>query len=237
MRFDEIAAPPSAGHWLGTDAQGRDLLVRVLLGGRLALGIAALTTLLAVAIGVLYGAVAAYAGGLVDAVMMRAVDALHAVPTAALALVTMAALDSRRLALLVLLLAATSWLTLARVVRAQVRGLRHADFVTAAHALGASPARVLWRHLLPNTLGVVAVYAAAALPQLLLAEAFLSFLGLGVQPPRASLGTLVVEGAAQLVVAPWMLAGPALFMAALVLAMILIGDGLRDAADSQKPLR
>jgi oligopeptide transport system permease protein len=233
LRYDEIAAPPSAAHWLGTDAQGRDLLMRVMIGGRVALGIAAITTALAVLLGVAYGAIAAYAGGVVDALMMRVVDALHGVPVAALALVTMAALDSRRLLLLVALLAATSWLTLARVVRAHVRGLRRRDFVTAAHALGASPARILVRHLLPNTSGLVIVYAAAALPQLLLAEAFLSFLGLGVQPPLASLGTLVVEGTAQLVVAPWMLAGPGLVMAALVLALILVGDGLRDAADSQ----
>jgi oligopeptide transport system permease protein len=219
---------------MGTDAQGRDLLVRVLIGGRIALGIAAISTALAVGLGALYGALAAYAGGGVDAVMMRLVDALYGVPTAALVIVVMATFDSRSLLLLVALLAATSWLSLARVVRAHVRGLRQRDFVLAAHALGASPARILLRHLLPNTAGLVIVYAAAALPQLLVAEAFLSFLGLGVQAPLASLGTLVVEGTAQLLVAPWMLLGPGLVLAALVLALLLLGDGLRDAVDSQQ---
>jgi oligopeptide transport system permease protein len=206
----------------------------VLIGGRLALGIAALCTGLAVTFGAIYGALAAYAGGLVDAAMMRAVDALYGVPIAALVIVAMATLDTRSLLLLVALLAATSWLSLARVVRAQVRGLLQRDFVLAAHALGASPLRILARHLLPNTFGLVIVYAAAALPQLLVAEAFLSFLGLGVQAPLASLGTLVVEGTAQLLVAPWMLLGPGLVLAALVLALLLLGDGLRDAVDSQQ---
>jgi oligopeptide transport system permease protein len=234
MRVDRIAEGPSAAHWMGTDAQGRDLLVRVLIGGRIALGIAAISTALAVGIGALYGAIAAYAGGVVDSVMMRIVDALYGVPTAALVIVVMATFDSRRLLLLIALLAATSWLSLARVVRAHVRGLRQRDFVLAAHALGASPARILLRHLLPNTAGLVIVYAAAALPQLLVAEAFLSFLGLGVQAPLASLGTLVVEGTAQLLMAPWMLLGPGLVLAALVLALLLLGDGVRDAVDSQQ---
>lgn len=233
MRVDQIALPPSSSHWLGTDAQGRDLLVRVLLGGRVALATAAAATALAVLLGALVGAGSALAGGAVDAVLMRAVDALYAVPTAALVLVTMAVLDSRSLALLVALLAATSWMSLARVVRAHTRGLLARDFITAARALGASPARVLWRHLLPNSAGLLAVYAAAALPQLLVAEAFLSFLGLGVQAPRASLGTLVVEGSAQLLVAPWILVGPALLLAALILALLSLGDRVRDAVDSQ----
>jgi oligopeptide transport system permease protein len=231
MRYDAIAAPPSSAHWFGTDAQGRDLLVRVMLGGRIALALAAAATAIAVLVGVSYGALAAQAGGRVDAAMMRLVDALHALPVTALVLVVMALASSRRLWLLVALLAAISWLSLARVVRAHVRGLRQRGFVEAARALGASPARILLRHLAPNTAGLVAVYAALALPQVLLAEAFLSFLGLGVPPPQASLGTLLTEGTAQLVVAPWMLLAPGALMAALVLSLSLLGDGLRDAFD------
>lgn len=233
LRAADIALPPSLSHPLGTDAQGRDLLVRVLLGGRLALLVAAATTALAVVIGTLYGALAAMAPRLVDAILMRAADGLYAVPTAALVLVIMAALDARSLAWLVVLLAATSWMSLARVVRAHVRGLLVRDFVLAARALGAPPARLLSHHLLPNTAGLVAVYAAAALPQLLVAEAFLSFLGLGVQAPRASLGSLLVEGSAHVLVAPWILAGPALLLAALVSALLSLGDRVRDAVDSQ----
>lgn len=234
MRFEDLAAPPSSAHWLGTDAQGRDLLVRVMLGGRLALGISALATALAVVVGTSYGAVAAYAGGRLDAIMMRIVDALYGLPTYALILVVMAVVDSRRLALLVVLLAAVSWLTLARVVRAHVRGLRQRGFVEAARALGASPSRIFLHHLLPNTFGLVAIYATLALPQLLLAEAFLSFLGLGVPPPAASLGTLVTEGTAQLLVAPWVLWGPGLVMVALVVALTWIGEGLASVADRSR---
>ncbi len=231
MRYDAIAAPPSSSHWFGTDAQGRDLLVRTMVGGRIALLIAAAATALAVVLGVTYGAVAAYAGGLADAAMMRIVDALTSLPAAALVLVVMSVVDSRRLLLLVALLAAISWLSLARVVRAHVRGLRQRGFVEAARGLGASPARILLLHLAPNTFGLVAVYAALALPQVLLVEAFLGFLGLGVPAPLASLGTLVTEGTAQLVVAPWLLAFPGALLAALVLALGLLGDGLRDAFD------
>jgi oligopeptide transport system permease protein len=231
MRHDQIAAPPSAAHWFGTDQQGRELLVRVMLGGRVALALAAASCALTVVFGTAYGALAAYAGGLVDAAMMRAVDALYALPTAALVLVVMATFDARGTPVLVALLAAISWMSIARVVRAHVRGLRQQGFIEAARALGATSARVVWRHLVPNTAGLVAVYATLALPQLLFAEAFLSFLGLGVQPPLASLGTLVTEGTAQLLMAPWMLAFPGLFMAALVLALLAIGDGLRDLVD------
>ncbi|MEZ4361226.1 MAG: ABC transporter permease [Kofleriaceae bacterium] len=229
MRFELGSAPPSRAHWFGTDPQGRDLLVRVMLGGRVALAVAAITTVLAVGVGVAFGAVAAYAGGVVDYAMMRLVDALYGLPTVALVIVVMALRDSRSLSLLVAILAAVSWLTLARVVRAQVRSLRDREFVEAARGLGASAPRVVLRHILPNLAGLVVVYATLALPQVMLAEAFLSFLGLGVQAPLASLGTLVTEGSAQILVAPWMLACPGLLMAALVWTLNFLGDGLRDA--------
>ena len=229
MNFELGGAPPSWQHWFGTDPQGRDLMVRVMVGGRIALAVAALTTGIAVVIGVLWGTVAAYAGGAMDFIMMRIVDALYGLPTVALVIVAMAALGSRSLALLFAVLAAISWLSLARVVRAQVRGLRERPFVEAARVLGASPARIALRHIVPNTAGIVIVYATLALPHVMLAEAFLSFLGLGVQAPLASLGTLVTEGSAQLLVYPWLLAFPGLLMAALVLSLNFLGDGLRDA--------
>lgn len=221
--------PPSWRHWLGTDLQGRDLMVRVMLGGRVALGVAAVTTAIAVAIGVTWGSIAAYAGGAIDFAMMRVVDALYGLPTVALVIVVMAMVGSRSVVLLFAVLAAISWLSLARVVRAHVRGLRAQPFLEAARGLGASPARVLWRHVVPNAVGLVVVYATLAVPHVIVAEAFLSFLGLGVQAPRASLGTLVTEGTAQLLVFPWLLVGPGALMAALVLSLSFLGDGLRDA--------
>jgi oligopeptide transport system permease protein len=233
MRYDLGATSPSRAHWLGTDTQGRDMLVRVMLGGRIAIAVALLTTAIAVLIGVGVGAVAAYAGGSIDHVMMRAVDALYGLPIAALVIVVMAVLHTRSLIALVAVMAALSWFTLARIVRAQVRSLRHREFVDAARALGASPARILFRHIVPNTIGVVVVYATLALPQVMLAESFLSFLGLGVQAPLASLGTLVTEGSSHILVYPWLLLGPALVMALLVLTLTFMGDRLHDALDLQ----
>ena len=225
------AAPPSLRHWLGTDVLGRDLLVRTLEGGRITLAVGLTGAAVALVIGVLYGATAAYAGGLVDDAMMRVVDVLYALPAIVFVIVLMAVLGSRSLLLLFALLGAVSWLTLARIVRTQVRSLAGADFVVAARALGASPARVLLRHIVPMTLGPVIVYATLAIPAVMLQEAFLSFLGLGVQAPRASLGTLIAEGAQQIVVYPWLLAGPAALMVVTVLALSFLGDALRDALD------
>lgn len=226
--------PPSWRHWFGTDLQGRDLLVRVMVGGRIALTVAAITTGIAVMIGVLWGSLAAYAGGALDFAMMRVVDALYGLPTVALVIVVIAATGSRSLVLLFAVLAGISWLTLARIVRARVRTLAREPFIDAARALGASPARILLRHLVPNTYGVVAVYATLALPHVVLAESFLSFLGLGVQAPLASLGTLVAEGSAQLLAFPWLLAFPGAMMAALVLALSFLGDGLRDVVAGRR---
>lgn len=228
------SAPPSWRHWFGTDLQGRDLLMRVMIGGRLALTVAVVTTAIAVVIGVLWGALAAYVGGVVDFAMMRVVDALYGLPTVALVIVVMAATGSRSLVLLFAVLAGISWLTLARIVRAAARTLAREPFIDAARALGASPARILLRHLVPNTYGVVVVYATLALPHVVLAESFLSFLGLGVQAPLASLGTLVAEGGAQLLAYPWLLAFPGAMMAALVLSLSFLGDGLRDVVAGRR---
>lgn len=227
------ATPPSWSHWFGTDTLGRDMLVRTMIGGRIALLVAVVTTAIALAIGVTWGATAAYAGGRVDAVMMRTVDALYGFPTVVLIIVVMSVLGTKSLVALFALIGAISWLTMARITRGQVLSLRHREFVEAARALGAPPSRILFRHILPNALGPIIVYATLALPQVMLTEAFLSFLGLGVQAPLASWGTLVTEGSSQIVIYPWLLACPGGVMAITVMALNFIGDGLRDALDPQ----
>ena len=225
------ATPPSGAHWLGTDTLGRDMLVRVMIGGRIALLVALVTTSVALVIGVGYGALAAYAGGLVDEVMMRVVDALYGFPTVVFIIVVMSVLGTRSLVALFALIGGISWLTMARIVRGQVLGLARREFVEAARASGASPARIVLRHVLPNAAGPVIVYATLALPQVMLTEAFLSFLGLGVQAPLASWGTLVTEGSSQILVYPWLLIGPGVTMALAILCLNFVGDGLRDALD------
>ena len=225
------ATPPSSAHWFGTDTLGRDLLVRVLIGGRIAISVAVVAAAIAVVIGVGYGAIAAYAGGAIDNAMMRVVDALYGFPTLVLVIVVMAVTGVRSLLALFALIGAISWLTMARITRGQVLALRRREFVEAARALGASPGRILVRHILPNAAGPIVVYATLALPQVMLTEAFLSFLGLGVQAPLASWGTLVTEGSSQIVVYPWLLVFPAVVMGAAILALNFVGDGIRDALD------
>lgn len=227
------AAPPSAQHWLGTDMLGRDLLVRVLIGGRIALVVAVVATAVALVIGVAYGAAAAYAGGWIDDAMMRVVDVMYGIPTVAFVVVVMAVLGTRSLGTLFALIGAISWLTMARIVRGQVRVLRDGELVAAARAIGASPVRIVVRHILPNTAGPVIVYATLALPNVMLTEAFLSYLGLGVQAPLASWGTLVTEGSSQLLAYPWMLLGPGIAMAVTVTVLNFLGDGVRDALDAR----
>jgi oligopeptide transport system permease protein len=225
------ATPPSARHWLGTDTLGRDLLVRVMIGGRIALGVALVATVIAVIVGVAWGATAAYAGGRIDDAMMRVVDALYAFPTVVLVIVVMAVTQTRSLLALFALIGGISWLTVARITRGQILLLLRRELMDAARAVGAGPARLVLRHLLPNAAGPVIVYATLALPQVMLTEALLSFLGLGVAAPLASWGTLVTEGSTQIVVYPWLLVGPSAAMAITVLALNFLGDGLRDAID------
>ena len=227
------ATPPGAAHWFGTDTLGRDMLVRVMIGGRIAILVALVTTAIAVVIGVTYGGIAAYAGGAVDGVMMRIVDGLYGFPTLVLVIVVMAVTGTHSLVALFALIGAISWLTMARITRGQVLALRRREFVEAARALGVPPGRILARHVLPNAAGPVIVYATLALPQVMLTEALLSFLGLGVQAPLASWGTLVTEGSSQIVVYPWLLVFPALAMGVAILALNFVGDGLRDAVDPQ----
>lgn len=225
------AAPPTGAHWFGTDTLGRDMLVRVMIGGRIAILVALVTTVIAVAIGVTYGAIAAFAGGQIDNLMMRVVDALYGFPAVVFLIVVMAVTGTRSLVALFALIGAISWLTMARITRGQVLALRQSEFALAARALGVPPGRILARHVLPNAAGPVIVYATLALPQVMITEAFLSFLGLGVQAPLASWGTLVTEGSSQVVVYPWLLVFPGVVMAITILSLNFMGDGVRDALD------
>ncbi len=238
--FDELdwsALARSPGfdgsHWLGTDRLGRDLLVRTLYGTRISLLIALLATGVSVAIGVTWGAVAGYAGGRLDGLMMRFVDVLYSLPYIFFVIV-LTVLFGRSLVLLFIAIGAVGWLTMARIVRGQTLGLRRKEFIEAAVASGASTARILFRHVVPNVMGPVVVYASLIIPQMILFESFLSFLGLGVQEPLASLGSLVAEGAAEMESASWMLIVPAAMLVTLLMSFNFLGDGLRDALDPKE---
>jgi oligopeptide transport system permease protein len=222
--------PPSWKHPFGTDFYGRDLLVRVLSGGRVSLSVGLLAAVVAATIGTVYGAVSSYAGGLVDAVMMRAVDILYALPYMFLVIILVTMLG-KSLLLVFLALGAVGWLLTARIVRGQVMSLKEQDFVLAARSLGTSGREIVFRHLIPNTLGPVIVTFTLTVPSMILQEAFLSFLGLGVQAPRASLGALINDGANQMLVFWWTLAFPGGVMALMLFALNFLGDGIRDALD------
>ncbi len=224
------ASAPSAAHWLGTDELGRDLLTRVLYGARVSLAVGAAATAVSLTIGVAYGAIAGYAGGRVDQAMMRVVDVLYGLPFIIFVIILMV-LVGRSLVNLFLALGAVEWLTLARITRGQVLALKTRPFVEGARALGASPRRLLLRHLLPNGIAPIVVYATLKVPDVMLDEAFLSFLGLGVQPPMASWGSLAAEGAVAMEAYPWLLLFPGLALAGTLLALNFLGDGLRDVLD------
>ena len=222
--------PPSWKHPFGTDFYGRDLLVRVLSGGRVSLTVGLLAALVAATIGTVYGAVASYAGGLVDTVMMRAVDILYALPYMFLVIILVTILG-KSLLLVFLALGAVGWLLTARIVRGQVMSLKEQDFVLAARSLGTSGQDIVFRHLIPNTLWPVIVTFTLTVPSMILQEAFLSFLGLGVQAPRPSLGALINDGANQMLVFWWTLVFPGGVMAVMLFALNFLGDGVRDALD------
>ena len=216
--------------WLGTDQKGRDLCVRLLYGARVSLSIGLLATLVSFLIGVSYGAIAGYAGGRLDGLMMRTVDVLYGLPFMFIVILLLV-VAGRSTWNLFLALGAVSWLSMARIVRGQVLALRRREFVEAAIASGMGEVRILWRHVLPNTLGPVIVYATLSVPAVILEEAFLSFLGLGVQPPAASWGTLIAEGARLMADRPWLILYPALALGLTLFSLNFIGDGLRDALD------
>ncbi|MFO0453488.1 MAG: ABC transporter permease [Pseudomonadota bacterium] len=235
LDWDHVGVGPTFAnsHWLGTDPLGRDLYVRALHGVRVSLAIGLLATLVSLAIGVTWGAAAGYAGGRVDAVRMRTVDVLYSLPYIFFVILLTVVFD-RHPATVFVAIGAVGWLTMARVVRGQAQSLRHREFVEAAVAAGVPPARIVWRHVVPNLAGPVIVYATLMVPQMILVESFLSFLGLGIQEPLASLGNLMAEGAAEMENAPWLLLVPGTCLVAIVLALNFLGDGLRDALDPRE---
>jgi len=233
--WDEIAVPPlTAGpagtHVLGTDSLGRDLLTRTLVGGRLSLLIGLVSTLVSLVIGIAWGATAGFLGGRVDRVMMRIVDILYALPFMFLVILLMV-LFGRNILLIFVAIGAINWLDMARIVRGQAMGLKQREFVEAARVAGVRTFPIILRHIVPNLLGVVVVYVTLTIPQVILVESFLSFLGLGVQEPQTSWGVMVSDGALEMETAPWMLVVPAVFLAITLFCFNYLGDGLRDALD------
>ena len=233
LDWQHLAIPPglTASHWLGTDLLGRDLYVRTLYGLRVSLLIGVLATAVSVGIGIAWGAIAGYVGGRADSWMMRTVDVLYALPYLFVVIILATVFGRGRVAMLLLAIGAVGWLTMARVVRGQTLSLKRREFIEAARATGLGAGTILLRHIVPNLAGTVAVYATLTVPELISYESFLSFLGLGVQEPLASLGSLINEGARQMLTAPWMLLVPAGVLFTLLLCFNVLGDGLRDALD------
>jgi oligopeptide transport system permease protein len=230
--FDAIRMPPdlAQAHWFGTDPNGRDLFVRTLYGARVSLMVGLAATSVSLVIGMTYGAIAGYFGGRIDGLMMRLVDVLYALPFLFFVILLMVVFG-RHIVLIFVAIGAVEWLTMARIVRGQVLSLRRREFIEAAVAGGVSTPKIIRRHVIPNSIGPVIVYATLTVPQVILIESFLSFLGLGVQEPYTSWGVLISEGAAQMETAPWLLVFPALFLATTLFCFNFIGDGLRDALD------
>ena len=235
-----FTAPDGSFSWthpMGTDNAGRDILARVLLGGRISLMVGIISTFVSLLIGITFGATAGYLGGKVDEVMMRMVDVLYAIPYMMIVIVLLAFFGGQspfgQLVLLFVALGAVSWLTMARIVRGQVISLKNQEFILAARATGVPAWKIIARHLVPNTLGPVIVYATLTIPSVMLLEAFLSFLGLGVQAPLASWGSLSADGIQNIAIFPWQLLCPGITMAITLFSLNFLGDGLRDALDPQ----
>ena len=223
-------SPPSAEHWLGTDTLGRDLLTRMMYGSRVSLMVGFLATIVALTIGVTWGTVAGFVGGKVDTIMMRIVDILYGIPFIIFVILLMV-IFGRNLILLFMAIGAVEWLTMARIVRSQVMSLSKQEFILAAEAMGVSKTGIIYKHLIPNTIGPVIVYATLTVPQIMLLEAFLSFLGLGVQAPLSSWGLLIRDGAVSMEEYWWLLIFPSLACSLTLFSLNFIGDGLRDALD------
>lgn len=247
--------PPSLQHPMGTDEQGRDILARVLQGGRISLAVGLISTIVSLVIGVSYGATAGYLGGKIDNLMMRVVDIIYSIPYILIVIVLLSVFGGpntpewiqwlsakfggagnqgmSQIFLLFFALGLVSWLTMARVVRGQILSLKNQEFVTAARATGVSTPGIIFRHLVPNALGPVIVYATLTIPSVMLSEAFLSFLGIGVQPPYASWGSLAADGIKNIAIYPWQMIFPGVTMALTLFSLNFLGDGLRDALDPQ----
>src|SRR5262245_23113442 len=230
--FDKIGVPPdfADAHWFGTDANGRDMFVRTLYGARVSLAVGLAATSVSLVIGVAYGAIAGYFGGRVDSVMMRLVDVMYSLPFLFFVILLMV-FFGRHIVLIFVAIGAVEWLTMARIVRGQTLSIKRREFIEAAHAGGVSSGKIIRRHIIPNSIGPVIVYVTLTIPQVILIESFLSFLGLGVQEPYTSWGVLIADGAAEMESAPWMLVFPAIFLATTLFCFNFIGDGLRDALD------
>jgi oligopeptide transport system permease protein len=230
QNYDLLDKKPSLEHWFGTDNLGRDLFARVLIGGRVSLVIGFVGTAIELTFGVLYGGVAGYFGGKVDMIMMRIAEIVATIPYLIVVIMLLIVLP-KGIPTLIIALVIIGWVGIARMIRGQVMQLKNAEYVLAAKALGASPFRIIIKHLIPNTIGIILVYMSMDIPSYIFDEAFLSFLGLGVQPPNTSWGTLVLSGQGQMMNFPYQLIFPALAICLTVLAFNLLGDGLRDALD------
>ena len=230
QNLDLGASPPSAQHWLGTDTLGRDLLIRLLYGGRVSLMVGLLATTVALTIGVLWGTVSGYVGGRVDMIMMRIVDILYGLPYPIFIILLMVVFG-RNIYLLFFAIGAIEWLTMARIVRGQVLSLRNVEFVEAAVAMGLSRSKIIRRHVLPNIMSPIIVYTTLTIPNVILLESFISFLGLGVQPPMSSWGVLISQGVETMEEYPWLLIYPAVALSLTLFSLNFLGDGLRDALD------
>ncbi|WP_373767826.1 oligopeptide ABC transporter permease OppC [Glaesserella sp.] len=225
------AAPDmESGHYFGTDASGRDLLVRIAMGGRISLMVGIAGALIAVVIGTIYGAISGYVGGKVDMVMMRLLEILGSFPFMFF-VILLVTFFGQNILLIFVAIGMIAWLSLARIVRGQTLSLKNKEFIEAAIVCGVPKRQIIWKHIIPNVLGIVVVYASLEVPSLILFESFLSFLGLGTQEPMSSWGALLSDGAAQMETSPWLLAFPAFFLCLTLFCFNFIGDGLRDALD------